>query len=45
MKHVTEKISCRKRKKRKFDDEKENVCLDPYVLAFTHNVKKFRHLI
>jgi hypothetical protein len=39
MKHVAEKLSPRKRKKRKSDDEKENVCLGPYVLIFTHNVK------
>jgi hypothetical protein len=38
-KHVAEKLSPRKRKKRKSDDEKENVCLGPYMLIFTHNVK------
>jgi hypothetical protein len=36
---AAEKLSPRKRKKRRSDDEKENVCLGSCVLTFAHNIQ------
>jgi hypothetical protein len=35
---VAERLSPRKGKKRRSDDEKENVCLDSHVLTLAHSI-------